>query len=271
MSNSLLQRQGIGSSLGLMLHEATKIHPGLREFRREGPADEPGGWAQRLWPCAWQRPAWQWPSAPAQQPVFEQVLAQRRSTRNFAPSALSAIQFGQFLHAAYPAEVSRETYQAAQRPHQQLEAWNGHVTLARAVLLVQRVEGLASGAYLVDERCRTLRPLAVDLQGLPSLLEQACFQAEFRDAAVLCLMVGSIEDALQRYGDRGYRYLLLENGVQAQRFGLAAAAAGLGGCISGSFVQGLWEDWLGLDGFSGTVLNGFALGVDADLWEKAHG
>lgn len=263
--NSLLNRRGVGSSISLMLHEATKNHPGVREFLEAGDAAPPGAWYEQTLQAApdaaWLPLAPHWQLQPEMD--FDRVLSGRHSTRSFAPSALSLAELAAFWASAYPAQVRDPGYMPRPRPHQSPQPWNGHVTLARPVLLVQRVAGLEPGAYALDERRLALRRLQADAGEMAGLLRKACFQAEFRDAPVLCLMVGSMADAVERYGDRGYRYLLLENGVQLQRQGLAAAALGLGGCITGSFVQGAWDRWLGLDGFSAGVLNGYALGHKA--------
>lgn len=262
MSNFFF-RQGVGASAGLWVHEATRNLPGLRQFRREGPAPAPLAWVRDAMPgveaaavvSLQDRGTAQAPASMAQ------VFMRRRSVRSYADEALSLEELAAFLRLSYPQEVTCPDYRPEDRPHQQLSAWNGHVTLCRLVLLVQRVQGLAPGAYLVDERQPALRLLRLDEGGaMARLLQEHCFQAEFRSAPVLALQVGSLHDAVQRYGERGYRYMLLEDGVQVQRMYLAATALKLAACVTGSLVQGEFEHWLGLDGYHATVLNAFALG-----------
>lgn len=262
MSNFFF-RQGVGASAGLWVHEATRNQPGLRQFRREGPAATPAAWVEQAVPGLSQAaPIALRDRGHALQPfTMAQTFMRRRSVRTYAPQPLTLDELAAFLRLSYPAEVSDPDYQPLDRPHQDLAAWNGHVTLCRLVLLVQRVEGLTPGAYVYDERTQTLRLVrADDGQALAALLEAHCFQAEFRAAPVLALQIGSLQDAIDRYGERGYRYMLIEDGVQVQRMYLSATSLNLASCVTGSLVQGEIEHWLGLDGFHASVLNAFALG-----------
>ena len=56
-------------------------------------------------------------------------------------------------------------------------------------------------------------------------------QAEFADAAAMLVIVGDLDDALGRYGDHGYRLLLLAGGATLHRCWLSATNVGLVGCM----------------------------------------
>jgi SagB-type dehydrogenase family enzyme len=62
-----------------------------------------------------------------------------------------------------------------------------------------------------------------------------------------------------KFGERGYRYLLLDAGHICQNLYLAAEALGCGACAVGSFDDGELNSTLGLDGvtrfvaYAGTV------------------
>ena len=264
MNQSLFIRDGVGSNLSLLLHRATGNVAGA-PVATAAECAAPLAWSLAALALApgvepVELAAFLDADAGPEAPPLEAALAGRYSTRSYTDTPLTPAELARFWRWAYPAAVRAEGYEPVAHAQRSLQPWNGHATLVRPVLLALRVDGMARGAYVVDETTLTARRLAADAQQLESLLETACFQAEFRSAAALLLMVGSPSDAIARYADRGYRYMLLENGVQLQRNGIACGALGLAGCITGSFSQDTWDRWLGLDGFHASVLNGFALG-----------
>jgi SagB-type dehydrogenase family enzyme len=265
MNENFFIREGIGGSAGMIVHEATKNFEKGRKFWKSADGVSPAvSWIREVYPDAFRADpiAYAEPAARVEAPTgFLDSLYRRRSMRAYANVPLTIEALGRFLALSYPPEVVESGYTAELQPHQSLTAWNGHVTACRLVLIATRIEGLAPGPYLVDEYVRGLRSIKqVPPQEVTDLLESACFQEEFRRAPAFFVQIGSIHDALQRYGDRGYRYMLIENGVQMQRMYLSASSLGFAGCVTGSIVQKEFEQWLGLDGYSAAVLNCFALG-----------
>jgi SagB-type dehydrogenase family enzyme len=263
MSDNIFMREGIGGSAGMLVHEATKNFEKGKRFDMASDGVPPAGrWIKSVFPAAFDAEPIRYGevAAPVASSCID-TLFRRRSVRVYADRPLSLEALGQFLAMAYPEEVIRPGYVPVMQPHQRLTAWNSHVTQCRLVLLARRVQGVAPGAYLVDERERVLRPINdADLQSIDALLKVGCFQEEFRAAPAFLMQLGSIHDALIRYGERGYRYMLLENGVLLQRMYLAAATLGLASCVTGSIIQKEFERWLGIDGYQAAAVNGFALG-----------
>lgn len=267
MKEHFFMRAGIGAGAGMILHEFTKNFEKGRRFVDSSEMPESGSWARYALPAAFASEGVPYDPTEAAVPGtgFLDTLYRRRSIRAYARSPLPFATLGRFLGLCYPSDVAEDDYTAEDRPHQSLNAWNGHVTACKLVLLARDVKGLEPGAYLVDERACRLRPVAPrDPATIADLLERACFQKEFHAAPALFLQIGSIHDAVTRYGERGYRYLLLENGVLLQRTYLAAAALNLAGCVTGSLIQKHFDEWIGVDGYMATVLNGFALGLRPD-------
>ena len=185
----------------------------------------------------------------------------RRSTRKYADKPLELNELSQFLKLAYPISQTQENIKQDKLPHQSLSKWNGHVTCCRLILLIKNVTGIEPGAYVYDEFSHSLNKIkAQSNQEMDAFLKEYCFQAEFIESPVMLLQVGSIKTSTERYGERGYRYMLFEDGVQIQRMYLSGSANGLACCATGSLVQGKVEGWLGLDGFNGSILNGFVIG-----------
>lgn len=262
--DNVFMRPGIGSSAGMLVHEATKNFARGNHFLVEGSNElAPGAWIEWLYPRAFQAssiPLVRDDSENQSKSAIE-TFFHRRSVRTYDQTDLGFAALSQFLSLVYPPNVSGGQYQTQAEPHQSLVNWDGYVTSNKLVLLANRVESLPYGAYLVDEQSQGLRDLGANENiDITDLVAEACFQREFLVAPAFFVVIGSIGDSLARYGERGYRYMLIENGYLHQRLYLAAAASNLAGCTTGSIVAKSFEKRLRLDGFHGSVINCFALG-----------
>jgi SagB-type dehydrogenase family enzyme len=104
-------------------------------------------------------------------------------------------------------------------------------------LVVRAVDGLVPGVYHYVAAAHALERLR-DV-ALPERFVTYLFmnQAYFAEAALVAVLTAMPERSLWRYGERGYRYLLLEAGHVGQNLNLAAAALGLGTCNAGGFFD----------------------------------
>ncbi len=266
MKDNLFMREGVGRGAGMVVHEHTKnFHHGQRYLRDEQEMPAAGSWGVLAFPLDHSQPPVPYAES-SEPPVMDgllEVLYRRRSVRGYSALPLPLPVLGRLLTLAYPSSTADPDYLPAAAPHQSTTQWNGHVTACRLVLLARNVESLAPAAYLVDERLQVLRRIGGHgIASIDALLEEACFQREFRSAPVLFLQFGSIHDSIARYGERGYRYMLFENGVMIQRLYLAASALSLSACVTGSLVQKQVEKWVGADGYNAALLNGFAVGMN---------
>jgi len=73
-------------------------------------------------------------------------------------------------------------------------------------------------------------------------------------------MIGDLERAARRYGDRGYRYVHFEAGAIGHRLYLAAEAFGLGATGIGAFYDDEVQRHLNLVPNQGQVVYHFAIG-----------
>src|SRR2546428_1581175 len=80
------------------------------------------------------------------------------------------------------------------------------------------------------------------------------------DAAVIILFSAVVERSMHKYGDRGYRYILLECGHAAQNICLAAAGMELGALPIGGFFDGYVADLLGIDLEEEVIIYGIGVG-----------
>ena len=116
------------------------------------------------------------------------------------------------------------------------------------VLLINRVEGLASGLYWFAASERQLARLETD----PSIAErmrEACLGQEMvQRSAITFVWIADAYRCTWRYGERGYRYLFLDAGHVCQNLYLAAEAIDCGVCAIGAFSDEAINRLLNLDG-----------------------
>lgn len=202
-------------------HEATKLVPGDEAEARGAPAPwrhASGGSGIPLPPSG----------APPARSV-ERAIRRRCSARRFARKPVSRADLGFVLEMA-----------------------RGNAALERAPgvdlhLVVNAVQDLDRGLYRYDARAHGLVPARKgDLRGP---LTRACLRQEHAGrAAVGFLMVGRLQEAASRAGERSYRDLLLEAGAIGQRIYLAAGALGLGARNLSAFTDDELNTLLGWDG-----------------------
>ncbi len=153
-----------------------------------------------------------------------QTILLRRSTRAYSGQAFLKEELGAILRYAYlPLDA---------RPIPFFDP-----SLLETYLVVQNVVELSEGAYYYAPRKNELRLLAAG-----DFREQTwhfCLGQELaRDAAVLVIHIAHLKAAVERYGDRAYRYLHLDAGHLGERINLAAIRLGLG--VSG--IGGFYDD-----------------------------
>lgn len=128
-------------------------------------------------------------------------------------------------------------------------------------LIANRVDGLAVGVYRyapVVHGLEQLRDSAVP----PPILTYLCMGQTYAGHAPLLLVIGAdFLRSMKKYGDRGYRYVLIEAGHLGQTLNLLSAALGLGNCDLGGFLDVELATLLCMDVSSEAPLYGVAVGV----------
>lgn len=153
---------------------------------------------------------------------FAELLHARRSTRSFSGKAIMQRVLGTLLKACYGAQGIDETGTL----HRAVPSAGGLYPL-RLLLFVQNVRGLKQGIY-------QYLPLRSGIVPLDEVAYPKSLQDLFRTKGIVydtCSLVanfiGRIDWNGPKYGERGYRYLLIEAGHAAQNLILAAEAFGL--------------------------------------------
>lgn len=181
------------------------------------------------------------------------IIQNRRSIRTYQPKSLPITDLAYVLQMIYrnPDKGVSGQYHSIFQP-------KGGLELCKIAVLVNDVADMPSGAYLYDEHQHGLYPLRTDHP--LTFLETICTQREFLRAPALFVMSGSLTQALAHYGERGYRYLLMEMGTVLSQLYFIVGSLGLGGSIAGSFIFRDLERWLGYDGIHQTIAATFAFG-----------
>lgn len=126
-------------------------------------------------------------------------------------------------------------------------------------LLIRNVEGIAPGVY----RFLAIEHLLVKVGGedmMEEIASRGCTQPIVKTASVVFFWVAQADRMTWRFGERGYRYLMLDAGHVCQNLYLAAGAIKFGACAIGAFDDEAMNEILGLDGQNAFVLYGASVG-----------
>jgi SagB-type dehydrogenase family enzyme len=161
-----------------------------------------------------------------------EVLRGRVSCRTFRSDALSLAELGILLRSAYGAEQRSGTVMQDRPPPS-----GGGLYPLELSLLVRAVEGIEPGVYHYVPAADGLEQ--VQQLALPRAFTTYLFMGQpwVADAAVVAVISFAGARSLTKYGDRGYRYALIEAGHTMQNLNLAVAALGLGAVNLGGFYD----------------------------------
>lgn len=189
---------------------------------------------------------------------FADLLRRRFSCRRFADRPLGLQAVSTLLHTGYGVLGTAQlgAMEFLERP---VPSGGGLYPL-ELHLLARAVEGLTAGIHhyaVIGHGLELRREVA-----LPRALRDYLFmgQSQLTEAPAILLISAVAERCLRKYGDRGYRYILLEAGHVAQNLNLAAAALGLGSCNIGGFFDLELGALLRIDPEQEIALYGIAVG-----------
>jgi SagB-type dehydrogenase family enzyme len=183
----------------------------------------------------------------------------RRSCRHYAARTMSLATASTLLHACYGVtELRHETVSWA-RWGRVVPSAGGLVPL-EVYVATHSVEGLPDGVFRYE-------PAECYLASLSTCrrddVEQAMFSPEFiANANMLVVMSGTFATTQNKYGPRGYRYMLLEAGHAAQNLCLTPTELGCAMLCLGGFDDELLNRTLGLRVLEEAVFYCVAVGFD---------
>ena len=161
---------------------------------------------------------------------LEQTILRRRSTRAYNGAALTLDELNALLDF---------TYQPQHYVEQALDGSPDYcdLSLVETFIAVSSVTGLEEGCYYYAPKAQELRQIR--FKNFRRELHYLCLGQDLgRDAGAVLFHTADLKAAIERYGDRAYRYLHLDAGHLGQRLNLAAIHLGLG--VSG--IAGFFDD-----------------------------
>lgn len=179
------------------------------------------------------------PTATPLEMAVSAALRARGSCRRFTGEPLSVGLLGTLLAGTYGCGDEVEVSGLALRTRPVPSAGARYPLVVDVIALA--VDGLATGIHRYVPEDHALRPRGAEVEptSLPPLF---LGQPYLASAAVIVVLSATFAPTLDRYGDRGYRYVLFEAGHAAQNLALLAAAAG-SGCLH---LGGFWDNQLAL-------------------------
>ncbi len=192
-----------------------------------------------------------YPSAP-----LSELLTSRRSRRDFGPEPPSLQDLATLLHAAYG--ITGEGNAAGPEALQLRTVPSGGALYPLEIYpVVRNLEGVEPGVYHYDPLRHALET-AVDADPDESLRETIIRLPGLPDLAGSCAVAFFVAGIFWRtrfkYGQRGYRWALIEAGHVGQNLILAAEALGLAAVPYGGFWDRRVDALLGLDGVNESVV-----------------
>lgn len=185
------------------------------------------------------------------------ALIGRESCRNMRPGPMSMSQLGTILYSGYGVNRSNEGT-AFVRPFRTVPSGGGLYPL-EIYFHTANVEGMTAGLYhynAVRHRAYRLREGDFGFDIGNGLVQKNLAV----DASVIFFLTGIFDRSVFKYGDRGYRFVLLESGHVSQNMNLAAAGLGFGALNIGGFMDRTIDEFLGVDGVNHSTVYMLAVG-----------
>jgi SagB-type dehydrogenase family enzyme len=185
--------------------------------------------------------------------AFKNVISNRSSQRDIHSSTqLSSKKLGSLLY--YSAGMKK--FKSPFESYRFYPSAGGRFPL-EVYLIPNRVEGLAKGGvYHYNIKGDYLE------ERLPTGEERLanCFQQPFVSQSEAILVIsGVFKRTAMKYGERGYRYVLIESGHLGQNIYLVSEALGLKVCGICGFYDDLLNSYLNIDGTSESALYCFTV------------
>jgi SagB-type dehydrogenase family enzyme len=171
-------------------------------------------------------------------PLSDSIIS-RRSIRSFTRDRITLPELSALLFYAGGLTGEKDGTPLRAAP----SAGARHPT--ELLVVSYRVEGLEPGIYRYDWLHHKL--WAQTAGDMSKALEVACLEQEFvGDCACVIVFTSKLMRTLNRYGQRGYRYAIMDAAAAAENLSLAAVALGYGTVWVGAFDDDAVSEVLGL-------------------------
>lgn len=241
--NTLLN---IPSSISEKFHQKTKIYSLIKS------SDNPKNWPKE-WKTIYYKGYPRLKEIKLLPPEFpnkttlKKVLLNRISTRKFSNQPITIKQLSSLLYFSAGIKENNRFYPSAGARYP-LEIY----------IVSLNIQGLSPGIYHYYLKSHSLEYLS----NLKKFNLNECFdQSWTRKVSCFIIITAIFKRTTIKYGDRGYRYILIEVGHLGQNIYLNCEALNLGCCAIGGFVDDKLNDLLDIDGLNESAIYVFAIGT----------
>ena len=196
----------------------------------------------------------EWPAARV---GLDAAIGLRQTARAFGPDPIELDQLAKVLWMSYG--VSRDDEEASlPRPFRTVPS-GGALYPLELYIYASRVEHLKTGLYHYDPEGHSLDVLREEDE--TTRVARCMVQQDLVEGAAAVIFISAIfARSTFKYGDRGYRFVLLEAGHLAQNANLAAQGIGLATANIGGYADRLVDRYLDLDGLNESTVYVLLLG-----------
>lgn len=193
---------------------------------------------------------------------LEQVIRTRRSNREYSGAAISLDSLSRILELSYGVTGEALWEDGATRFYKRAAPSAGALYSNEVYVVVLNVDDLDAGLYHYHPQEHSLGRLhATDLRG--DLQRAVLYPEVVASASIVLVLAAVFQRTRFKYGERGYRFALLDSGHLAQNIYLVATALGLGSVAIGGFLDDELNDMLALNGVDEAVVYLMAVGQPA--------
>lgn len=185
---------------------------------------------------------------PQERPSVQTTILNSRPIEKFTAKALTLKEIAEILF--YSAGItykekgeSKEAWDNSRRPYPSL----GARYPLELYPIILRSSGVPAGLYHYNVKYNALE-LMMKGDHMNAIIHATPEQEWIRNASMVVLISAIFKRTEINYGDRGYRYILLEAGHLAQNIYLIATSMNLGCCTVGAFLDDELNRLLDVDG-----------------------
>ena len=161
-----------------------------------------------------------------------ELLKRRRSIRQFSGLPISKKELSCLLFSSSGLTSLGKTFDDSRRPYPSA----GARYPLEVYPLILNCEGIKRGLYHYNVKENSLELLLEEDLG-KWLMKTTGGEKWTTNAAVVFIITGVLDRTRIKYGDRGYRYVLIEAGHLGQNICLLATELGLSNCPLGGFID----------------------------------
>lgn len=244
-------------SLSELYHENTKLHP-LTAQQVMPSNDYPTADLQAMSRAYKQYPNLPRVKLPAIEAIaqnsrtFDEVISSRRSLRDFVDLDLDLNDLSKILHQSYG--ITGELPGKSDfRQNLRSAPSAGALYPTEIYIAVRKVSGVEPGIYHYNVPNHEIELL---IPGDPTekIFEVCCGQEFVRKTSIIIIMSGVLERTKLKYGERGYRYALLDIGHLGQNIYLSCTSLNLAIMTTCGFFDDEANKLLRIDGVDETVI-----------------